>query len=73
MDGKSVTNIYPGLCVMANGTLESIRILCGVTPQAWNTGTSSLAISIDSPHSGSWMFSIPIADADPTATGPPCA
>ena len=38
--GRSVTNMWPGLCVIMNGGFEASATACGVTPHAQNTGTS---------------------------------
>ena len=39
---KSVISIEPGAWVMQNSGLTSAMTACGVTPQAQNTGNSSL-------------------------------
>ena len=36
---RSVTNMWPGACVMASGRRASISAAWGVTPQAQKTGT----------------------------------
>jgi hypothetical protein len=45
----SVTNMQPGLCVIANGSLADCSTACGVTPQAQKTGSSSSRMGTGSP------------------------
>ena len=47
--GRSVTNMQPGLCVIASSQRAASRANCGVTPQAQNTGTSPGLIVTASP------------------------
>ncbi len=42
---RSLTNMQPGACVIANGILATAIAACGVTPHAQNTGTSPVATS----------------------------
>lgn len=46
---RSVTSMAPGAWVMANEGFAAAITACGVTPQAQNTGSSSLAIATASP------------------------
>ena len=46
---KSVINIEPGAWVIQNSGLTSAITACGVTPQAQNTGNSSVPTGTASP------------------------
>src|SRR3989442_14845551 len=46
---KSVTNIWPGLCVINSGQHATTATACGATPHAQKTGTSPGLISTGSP------------------------
>src|SRR5262245_51059531 len=65
-------NIWPGTCEIANGGRETITTVCGVTPHAQNTGTSSGPTGTGSPKSGRDRSVMPSADGSPTCTGAPC-
>ena len=41
--------MWPGACVIANGSALATMTLCGVTPQAQNTGTSPASSTGGSP------------------------
>ena len=69
---KSVTNMYPGLCVSRSDGFASIATACGVTPHAQKTGISPGRISTGSPKSG-WRSLMPMAAGSPKWIGVPCA
>src|SRR5579871_2368039 len=46
---RSVISIEPGACVMQNSGFTAATAACGVTPQAQNTGSSSLPTGTASP------------------------
>ena len=45
-------NMCPGAWLIANAGLDAITALCGVTPQAQNTGTSPGRMSTGIPEVG---------------------
>src|SRR5258708_38038502 len=57
---------------MQNSGLTVATTDCGVTPQAQNTGISSLLICAASPQSGLAMSLMPISSGLPRWTGAPC-
>ena len=69
--GRSVRNMWPGLCVSMNDGLLARATACGVTPHAQNTGTSPGANSWASPQSGRARSRIPSALGSPMCTGAP--
>ena len=69
---RSVMSIAPGACVMQNSGRASAITACGVTPQAQNSGSSSVGTSMASPQSGLARFEMPIFSGRPMCTGAPC-
>ena len=69
---RSLTNMWPGLWVIINGTRELIATAWGVTPQAQKTGTSPGASSSPlSPNSDLDRSVMPMDSGAPTCTGVP--
>lgn len=66
-------SMWPGACVIANGSRAYAIASSTVIPQAQNTGTSPGASATGSPKSGRARSRTPMPAGSPTWTGAPCS
>src|SRR3954452_8521991 len=69
--GRSVMKLCAGACAMKNGSLAFSAALCGVTPQAQNTGTMPGGTGGTGPPNSGSLRSAPITAGSPRWIGAP--